>query len=67
MSNAKAVVRFRVFIRQNRVILGFFILWFLFGFLVFEYGFKLSPIDALLSAFYLRVHEGDASSHFAFA
>ncbi|MBI2495841.1 MAG: NAD-binding protein [Candidatus Omnitrophica bacterium] len=63
----KSVIRLRVFVRQNRVILGFFVLWFLFGFVAFAYGFKLSPIDALLSAFYLRVHEGDPSVHFAFA
>ena len=64
---SKLTTRVRVFLRQNKPILGILVLWFLFGFFAFAYGFKLSPIDALLSAFYLRVHENDSSVHFAFA
>ncbi len=62
----KSVIRLRVFLRQNKILLGVLCLWFVGGFFVFSHHFRLNPIEAFLSAFYLRFYEDDPSANFTF-
>ncbi len=63
---SKPMIRLRLFVRQNRFLLGALGVWFLAGFLVYSFWFRLGTVDALLSALYLRFHEADSSADFAF-
>ena len=63
---SKCAVRVRVFLGQNRWLLGALVVWFAAGFAAFHWHYQLEADEALRSALYLRAHATDASADFSF-